>query len=160
MVQPFPKMAELFIKPIDKKDPKKPVWGGVPRVSITRPAVANEVDPAQPEAVCECQKQTRASFTVGTIVIILDGELKGKYGVVIAVKDAGILLVGGFGYAAQEFDQDILIATETKLEIGNVDAAGAEAAIEAAANKVPNMVDYLKSTFSLKKGDRPHLMKF
>ena len=124
-------MAEqLFFKPIEKKDPKKPVWGGIPRVSFTRPAVANEVDPIQPEPACECKRQTRASLTVGTIVIILDGEPAGKYGVVIADKGAGIVLVGGYGYAAQEFDQDYLIATVTKLEIGNVDAAGAEAAIE------------------------------
>ena len=43
----------LFVKPIEKKDPKKPVWCGVPRVSFTRPAVANEVDPVQTEPVIE-----------------------------------------------------------------------------------------------------------
>ena len=111
----------------------------------------NEVDPVQTEPVIEEQKVTRDSLTIGTIVIILDGELQGKYGVVIADKGAGKVVVGGYGYPAQEFDQDYLIGTSTKLEIGNVDAAGAEAAIDAAAKKVPDMVDYLKSPFSLKK---------
>ena len=150
----------LFVKPIERKDPNKPTWNGIPRVSFTRPAVANEVDPVTPEADAPAPRQTRASLTVGTIVAVLDGELKGKYGVVIADKGAGVVVVGGYGYAAQEFDQDYLLGTQTKLEIGAVDPAGAEAAIDAAAKKVPQMTEYLKSTFSLKKGDRPHLMKF
>ena len=153
-------MEQLFITPIEKKNPNKPTWNGIPRVSFTRPSIANEVDPAQPVPPCECQRLTRGSLQVGVVVIILDGDLKGRRGVVVADKGAGVVVVGGYGFAAQEFDQDYLIATSTKLEIGNVDPAGAEAAIDAAAKKVPQMVDYLKDTFTLRKGDRPHLMKF
>lgn len=150
----------VFIQPIEKKDPHKPTWKGINRVSFTRPAIADAVDPIQPEAKCECKRVTRESLKIGTVVIILDGELKGKRGVVIADQGNGIVTIGGYGFAAQQIDQDFLIATSTKLELGKVDAAGAEAAIDAAAKKIPLMPEYLKETFSLKKGDRPHLMKF
>ena len=89
-------MSDLvFIKSIDKKDPKKPVWGGVPRVSITRPAIANEVDPVQPEATVEDQKITRQSLTIGTIVIM------GLHGTVITITNlifSKLLNVSGITY--------------------------------------------------------------
>jgi hypothetical protein len=60
-------------------------------------------------------------------------------------------------FEGAHIDQDFLIATKTKLAI----AAGADqAAVAAAATKVPELADYLASTFTLKPGDRPHLLKF
>ena len=150
----------LFIKPIEKKNVSKPVWKGIDRVSFTRPAIAQEVDPVQTEEIHQNERQTRSSFTIGTIVIILCGEYEARRGVVIADKGAGILTIAGIDFPAQEIDQDYLIATETKLEIGNVDVANASAAIEAAAQKIDQMVEFLRVPFTLKKGDRPHLMRF
>ncbi|KAH0790514.1 60S ribosomal protein L6 [Histomonas meleagridis] len=154
-------MAELlFIAPIQKKDPRKPTWHGIPRVALTRPAVAAEIDPIKPEEIPVPERKTRDSIQNGTVVIILDGEFKGKRGVVFADNGKGVVKVNGPAIKPIEVDQDFLIATSTKLEIGNVDEAGSAAAIEVAAQKIPEMIDYLKATFSLKPGDRPHLMKF
>ena len=150
----------LFISPVEKRDPRKPTWHGIPRVALTRPAVAAEIDPVQPEQIPVEERKTRASIQIGTVVIILDGEFKGKRGVVFADNGNGIVKVNGPAIKAVEIDQDFLIATSTKLEIGKVDEAGSAAAINAAAEKIPEMVDYLKATFTLKPGDRPHLMKF
>jgi large subunit ribosomal protein L6e len=68
--------------------------------------------------------------------------------------------VAGPAVPSTAIDQDYLIATSTKLEIGNVNAAEAGAAVKAAAQKIPEMLDFLSTPFSLKPGDRPHLMKF
>ena len=154
-------MAELpFIAPVEKKDPTRPTWHGIPRVSFTRPAVAAEIDPIKADACPAKERKTRESLAIGTIVIILDGEFKGKRAAVIADAGAGVVKVCGIEVPVTEVDQDYLIATSTKLELAGVNEGNAVATVKAAAEKIPEMVDYLKATFSLKKGDRPHLMKF
>jgi ribosomal protein L14E/L6E/L27E len=150
----------LFIAPIEKRDPTRPTWRGIPRVSLARPIAAQEVDPIAPLAIPEKPKPTRASLSVGIVVIILEGQYKAKRAVVVADRGAGLVGVAGPVVPYTEIDQDFLIATSTKVEIGNVDAGNAVAAIEAAAGKVAGLKDYLGATFSLKPGDRPHLMKF
>ena len=157
----FPNMAELlFIAPVEKKDPSRPTWHGIPRVSFTRPAVAAEVDPVKAEAVPEVARKTRESLSVGTIVIILDGEFKGRRAAVIADSGSGIVKVCGTCVPVTEVDQDYLIATSTKLDLGSVNEGNAADAVKAAAQKIPEMAEYLNAVFSLSKGDRPHLMKF
>ena len=152
-------MAELlFIAPVEKKDPRRPTWRGIPRVSFTRPAVANEADPIKHDAPPAVERKTRESLSVGTIVIILDGEHKGKRAVVVADKGNGVVKVCGVVVPACEVDQDYLIATSTKVD--GVNDGSNEAAIQAAAEKTPELVDYLKAPFSLRPGDRPHLMRF
>jgi large subunit ribosomal protein L6e len=154
-------MAETaFIAPITQADPRHPTWRGIPRVSFTRPAVAAEVDPIVPEVPPPVVRQTRASLAIGTVVIILDGPNKGKKAVVVTDAGAGIVGVAGPIVPFEEIDQDVLLATSTKLELGAVDAGSAPGAIDAAAAKVPELADYLKAIFTLKPGDRPHLMKF
>lgn len=151
-------MAELaFIAPVEKKNPARPTWRGIPRVSFTRPAVAQEVDPIKKCVKPQPERQTRQSLSVGTIAIILDGEHKGSRAVVLS-SAAGIVKVCGINFPATEIDQDYLIATSTK--VNGVNENSNEAAIKAAAEKVPELVDYLSAKFSLKHGDRPHLMKF
>lgn len=154
-------MAELpFIAPVEKKDPTRPTWHGIPRVSFTRPAVAAEIDPIKADVCPVDPRKTRESLSVGTIVIILDGEFKGKRAAVIADAGAGVVKVCGTVVPVTEVDQDYLIATSTKLELSGVNEGNAAATVKAAAEKIPEMVDYLGATFSLKPGDRPHLMKF
>ena len=154
-------MAELpFIAPVEKKDPTRPTWHGIPRVSFTRPAVAAEIDPIKADVCPVDPRKTRESLSVGTIVIILDGEFKGKRAAVIADAGAGVVKVCGTVVPVTEVDQDYLIATSTKLELSGVNDGNAAATVKAAAEKIPEMVDYLGATFSLKPGDRPHLMKF
>lgn len=154
-------MAELlFIAPVEKKDPTRPTWRGIPRVSFSRPAVAAEIDPIKADVAPVQERKTRASLTVGTVVIILDGENKGKRAVVVADNGAGVVTVAGPAVANLEIDQDFLIATSAKLELGKVDVAKAVDAVKAAASKVQDMTEYLEAVFSLKPGDRPHLMKF
>ena len=155
------RMAELpFIAPVEKKDPTRPTWHGIPRVSFTRPAVAAEIDPIKADVCPVPERKTRESLSVGTIVIILDGEFKGRRAVVIADAGAGIVKVCGTDVPVTEVDQDFLIATSTKLEISGVNDSNAVATVKAAAQKIPEMEDYLHAVFSLKKGDKPHLMKF
>ena len=152
-------MAELlFIAPVEKKDPTRPTWRGIPRVAFTRPAVAAEIDPIKPDQPPANDRQTRPSLSVGTIVILLDGEYKGKRAVVVADKGAGIVKVCGTVVPPQEVDQDYLIATSTKVQ--GVSEGSDENAIKSAASATPELVEYLEATFSLRKGDRPHLMKF
>ena len=154
-------MSELlFIAPVEKKDPSRPTWHGIPRVSFTRPAVAAEIDPIKAEEKNVEPRKTRESLAVGTIVIILDGEFKGKRAAVISDAGAGIVKVCGTVVPVTEIDQDYLIATSTKLELGGVNESNAPGAVKSAAEKIPEMVDYLGATFSLTQGDRPHLMKF
>lgn len=154
-------MSELlFVAPVEKKDPTRPTWHGIPRVSFTRPAVAAEIDPIKPDACPVPERKTRQSLAIGTIVIILDGEFKGKRAAVIADAGAGVVKVCGTSVPVTEVDQDYLIATSTKLELSGVNESNAAATVKAAAEKIPEMVDYLNAVFSLKNGDRPHLMKF
>ena len=154
-------MSELlFIAPVEKKDPTRPTWHGIPRVSFTRPAVAADVDPIKADVCPVPERKTRESLSVGTIVIILDGEFKGKRAAVISDAGAGIVKVCGTVVPVTEIDQDYLIATSTKLELAGVNEGNAAATVKAAAQKIPEMEDYLNSVFSLRNGDRPHLMKF
>ena len=154
-------MAELlFIAPVEKKDPTRPTWHGIPRVSFTRPAVAADVDPIKAEVAPAPERKTRESLSVGTVVIILDGEHAGKRAVVISDVGAGIVKVCGTVVPVTEIDQDYLIATSTKVNVDGVNEGNAPQTVKAAAEKIPEMVDYLGAVFSLKKGDRPHLMKF
>lgn len=154
-------MSELlFIAPVEKKDPTRPTWHGIPRVSFTRPAVAADVDPIKADQCPVPERKTRQSLSIGTIVIILDGEFKGKRAAVIADAGAGVVKVCGTVVPVTEVDQDFLIATSTKLDLPGVNESNAAGSVKAAAEKIPEMVDYLGATFSLRKGDRPHLMKF
>lgn len=147
----------LFIAPIAKKNNKKPCWRGIPRVSFTRPAVAAEVDPIK-EPACQAKAvETRPSLKIGTVVIIVGGENAGKRAVVVSDLGAGQLKVAGPVVPLNEISQDYLIATSTSLEVPK-DAT--EAQVEAAAGKVKDMVEYLKTPFTIGKNDRVHLMKF
>ena len=150
----------LFAQQIQKKDPRKPSWRGIARVSFTRPAIGAKVDPIQKEAAPAKEVVTRESLKVGTIVIILDGDHAGRRGVVVADKGAGQITVAGIDFGAFDICQCYLIATSTSLDVAGVNPANAESAIAAAAGKIAEMADYLKAPFTLKKGDRPHLMKF
>ena len=62
-------------------------------------------------------------------------------------------------------DGDAMMDDEAKAPTGPSDArkkdqAAVDAALEKAVKKVPMMDKYLKSRFSLSKGDKPHKMKF
>ena len=149
--------ALQFIAPITKKDYKHPSWRGIPRVSFTRPAVAHEIDPIIPAEQPAKEIKIRESLKVGRIVIILDGEFKGKRAVVVSESPNGMIKVCGPVVAPVEIHQDFLLATSTEIK---VEANANQAQVEAAASKIPEMIDYLKEPFSLKKGDRPHLMRF
>ncbi|EAY11845.1 hypothetical protein TVAG_459170 [Trichomonas vaginalis G3] len=151
-------MSELlFIAPITKKNIKRPTWRGIPRISFTRPAVAAEVDPLVKPTCAAKAVETRQSLKVGTVVIFVGGEHQGKRAVVVADQGAGIVKVAGPVVPVNEISQDYLIATSTSIEVA---ANATEAQVEAAAAKVPEMVEYLKAPFTIKKGDRVHLMKF
>ena len=151
-------MAELlFISPITKTNLKKPTHRGIPRVSFTRPAVASEVDPIVKPECAPKEIQTRDSLQVGTVVIIVGGENAGKRAVVVARLGNGMVKVAGPVVPVNEISQDYLIATSTSLDVAE---NSTEAQVEAAAGKVDQMVEYLKAPFTIKKGDRVHLMKF
>jgi large subunit ribosomal protein L6e len=150
-------MAELpFIAPVEKKDPSRPTWKGIPRLSFVRPFVAAEIDPISQETPPAPERTARASLSVGTVAIILHGEFAGKRGVVVKDLGGGILELAGPAFGKTEIDQDYLIATSVKISVEGSDAA----AVQSAASKIPEMLDYLNSVFTLKPGDRPHLMKF
>ena len=145
--------ALLFLS---AKQDKHQIRRGIPRVSFTRPAVADEIDPI----VCkkhECPaRQTCSCFQPGTIVIILEGEFAGKRAVCVADCGAGIVKIAGpqqiNGVPEMEMDTKLLKATSTKIELGSD--------VVASINKVDQMAEYLKAPFTIRKGDRPHLMKF
>lgn len=152
-------MAELlFISPITKTDLKKPTRRGIPRVSFTRPAVASEVDPIVKAECAPKEIETRESLKIGTVVIIVGTENAGKRAVVVELCGKGNVKVAGPAVPQCEISQDYLIATSTS--VPDVAQGATEAQVEAAASKVPEMVDYLKAPFTIKKGDRIHLMKF
>lgn len=155
-------MSELlFVAPIEKIDITKPTRRGIPRVSFTRPAVADEVDPIPEPVEEEPERKTRESLTPGTVVIVLEGEHKGRRAIVTSDKGSGLVTVNGpqsiNGVPAFEIDQDYLIATSQKVDIPS---GASDSAIVAAVKKVELLEDYLKEIFTLKKGDLPHMMKF
>jgi large subunit ribosomal protein L6e len=151
-------MAELlFIAPVQRRDPTRPTWRGIPRISLTRPAVASDIDPIVKSVPPLPNRATRASLAVGTVVLIVNGEFAARRAVVIRDSGAGIVTVTGPVVPVTEIDQDFLIATDTKVKIGD---GADQAAVVAAAGKVPELTEYLSAQFSLKPGDRPHLIKF
>ena len=151
-------MAELlFIAPITKTNLKKPTRRGIPRVSFTRPAVASQVDPITKPECAPKEVEVRESLQVGTVVIIVGGEYQGKRAVCVARGSNGMVKVAGPVVPQTEISQDYLIATSTKVEVSE---NSTEAQVEAAAKNVPDMLEYLKAPFTIKKGDRIHLMKF
>ena len=151
-------MSELlFIAPITKTNIKKPTRRGIPRVSFTRPAVAAEVDPIVKPECAPKAIETRASLQIGTIVIIVGGEKQGKRAVVVERLENGMVKVAGPDFPVIEISQDYLIATSTKLDVKE---GATDAMVKAAAEKVPEMMEYLKAEFKVKKSDRIHLMKF
>jgi large subunit ribosomal protein L6e len=147
----------LFIAPVQKKDPTRPTWRGIPRVSLTRPKVASAIDPITAPAPPAIVRTTRPSLAVGTVVIILTGEYAAKRAVVTGDAGAGVVTVAGSAVPPTNIDQDFLIATSTKLAVPE---GADQAAIEAAAKKDPELAAYLAEPFTLKPGDRPHLLKF
>ncbi|EAX81030.1 hypothetical protein TVAG_102980 [Trichomonas vaginalis G3] len=147
----------LFIHPIEKKDKKKPTWRGIPRISFTRPAIATQVEKPTKQDRQPPVVETRPSFQIGTIVIVVGGENQGKRAVVVDLKGNGIIKIAGPHVPVNEISQDYLIATSTKLDIAKNSTEGQ---ILAAAMKTPHMVEYLKAPFKIKKGDRVHLWKF
>ena len=152
------KMSELlFISPITKTNIKKPTRRGIPRVSFTRPAVGSIVDKIEEKSCPAKLVATKASMTVGTVVIIVGGEQQGKRAVVVADLGQGNIKVCGPAVPTLEISQDYLIGTSTKIEIAE---NSTEAQVLAAAQKTQDMVEYLKAPFTVKKNDRVHLMKF
>jgi large subunit ribosomal protein L6e len=145
----------------------------------------------------------RSSITPGTVLILLAGRFKGKRVVFLKQLDSGLLLVSGpfkvNGVPLRRVNQAYVIATSTKVEIGNVDVSKFDdkyfkptekkqkkkgekeffeepteakelpaeykenqKAVDAAitAKLTPELTGYLSTRFSLRSGDRPHLMKF
>jgi large subunit ribosomal protein L6e len=153
----FPITELLFIAPVQRKDPTRPTWRGIPRISLTRPKVAAEIDPIARPAPVAPARGTRASLAVGTVVIILAGDYAAKRAVVVGDSGAGVVTVAGPVVPPTDIDQDFLIACSTKVAVA---ADAGQAAVSAAAAKVPELAEYLSAPFSLRPGDRPHLLRF
>jgi large subunit ribosomal protein L6e len=160
VVLAFPMVELLFIAPIQQKDPRRPTWRGMPRVSFSRPAVAAELDPIVRPPSPTVARVTRSALSIGTVAIILDGDYKGKRAVVVTDLGAGVVGLAGPVVPYVEVDQDFLIATSTKIPLDGATPENAAGLIDSAASKVPELREYLAAPFSLKPGDRPHLMKF
>jgi large subunit ribosomal protein L6e len=107
-------------------------------VAFSRPAVAADIDPIKKPEPPEAERTTRASLAVGVVVIVLDGEAKGRRAVVVRDAGAGIVGVAGPAVPYVELDQDILITTSTKVQI---DAADPSDAVAAAAKKTPELTE-------------------
>jgi large subunit ribosomal protein L6e len=100
-------------------------------------------------------------LTLGTVALIAEVEYSGKRVVVVEDKGAEILSIvdpsSVIKVLSLDIDQDYLIGRSTRVE---VNAGASEIDVYAAAAKVPQLTEHLATPFVLKKGDRPHLLKF
>merc|ERR1712072_1308846 len=113
----------------------------------------------------------RQSLKPGTILILLAGRFRGKR--VILLKDLGqgvLLVTGPFkinGVPLRRVNARYVIATSTSVDVKGLDSKvldkvsetsywGVDKALIAAIKKEQFLASYLSSTFSLRKGDKPH----
>merc|ERR1711868_264528 len=133
------------------------------------------------------QTKLRKSIQAGTVVIMLAGHFKGCRAVVLKQLDSGLLLVTGpyklNGVPLRRVPQSYVIGTQTTVDVSGVKLPAevnddlfkkphtidesrkalqktVDTAVLASINKTPMLKQYIASRFSLKNGDKPHLMTF
>ena len=128
----------------------------------------------------------KKAMVPGQVLILLAGRFAGKRVVFLKQLKSGLLLVSGpysiNGVPLKRVNQRYVNVTSTVVSVAGVNVgsvddetfkrtdasqaarkAAQEAsnkALEANVGKVEHLAGYLKSLFSLKKGDKPHAMKF
>ncbi|KAG9397635.1 60S ribosomal protein L6E [Carpediemonas membranifera] len=128
----------------------------------------------------------KKNLVPGSIVILLAGRYAGSRAVFLKQLDSGLLLVTGphkvNGVPLRRVNQRYVIGTSTSIDVSKVDLSNVseewfkhsetvlpalaetqktlDATLLAEIKKVDSMKAYMKSKFSLKKGDRPHDMVF
>ncbi|PBP22079.1 putative 60S ribosomal protein L6-B [Diplocarpon rosae] len=126
---------------------------------------ARKFYPAEDEPVAKKVRKTirpstpRASLTPGTILILLAGRFRGKRVVLLKNLDQGVLLVTGpfkiNGVPLRRVNARYPKKPSTSRA---ADQKAIDKALLATIKKEAMLSAYLGSSFSLRKGDRPHEM--
>nr|7MPI_AE Chain AE, 60S ribosomal protein L6-A [Saccharomyces cerevisiae]7MPJ_AE Chain AE, 60S ribosomal protein L6-A [Saccharomyces cerevisiae]7N8B_AE Chain AE, 60S ribosomal protein L6-A [Saccharomyces cerevisiae]8BN3_L6 Chain L6, 60S ribosomal protein L6-A [Saccharomyces cerevisiae] len=130
-------------------------------------------------------QKLRASLVPGTVLILLAGRFRGKRVVYLKhLEDNTLLISGPFkvnGVPLRRVNARYVIATSTKVSVEGVnvekfnveyfakeeikaerveDQKVVDKALIAEIKKTPLLKQYLSASFSLKNGDKPHMLKF
>merc|ERR1719495_2845365 len=164
--------------------------GGTRMVRVKRlandvPTVAAKVKGTSKNFFSKHARKLRAALAPGAVAIILAGAHKGKRVVVLKQLGTGLLLITGpykvNGCPMRRVNQKYLLATSTQIDVSGVkipdnkkeeyaaseqrkaDQVTVDNQVLEAIKKSPEgavLKQYLRTTFSLSKGEFPHKMAF
>jgi hypothetical protein len=132
----------LFASPIGKKDHFD--WSANPRNAHSKPSSS-----AESPATKLPKWKPRSQVKPGTVIVICDGQFKGKKAVVVEILNAGILGIAGPGLPYLEIDRDIIVPTNKNVTLPKPGRESASDRVDSAVKNSPEIRKYLNEPVTL-----------